>query len=617
MGLIDDIRAEQIGILQRLDASKVGLEFNQIITAEAKHLVYWYDTTLGKTCYMLYDDFVNQFKSENSVVSSVANADGTTSLFQNGNLLVTINPASSDNWEAATTTLSSGLYYFSETQETADFSLNLEVGQGLTLSDPFKRADSAALMIGLDTEKFTDEDGNLTTGKLHFNVGRAMIKISKIAEGEYLVHKDVPVVDVEDTNTAVLKHEIAKISGESINETITQLQSIELTGGNCIVRYLGENGIIQNVSSPFEMSNLLNDLGGDTLFNGQHNFDLVLTDGSGHQANLSIGGINGFSNLIDSLALYVGTNTSSISFQNAVASIAGLINYNTNIHDQYTDRSLIDKEWNDLSNAHNTFNQITYYDNSGDLETNLNALTGDYFLVKNGANYYFSSKITSLLEASNCDFAIKGNPIINRAVKRISSTDLDTNNLASSYNFYDVGAVDTSGLTSGELYSFTFWRKKFTPELKTNLTAFNATLRFANTDASYFNDFANNTHPDNTAHRGFGSITRIGDQVSCYMSFTGITTNSAPNSDAQLVITDLPLAPVPASGLPGAIILSICVDDVGGNAPSWNARAWVGRHVGSANFVSFYDNDTRDSVKGISMNNATIRLHFIYQTGTL
>ena len=140
-----------------------------------------------------------------------------------------------------------------------------------------------------------------------------------------------------------------------------------------------------------------------------------------------------------------------------------------------------------------------------------------------------------------------------------------------------------------------------------NYTGLKPKIGFKNADGSYYEDFTGQYGASGT-----GGTYRFGLLTYFYAKFDKVTTGSAPDPKASLVIYDLHHKALPAAGLPGMAVSRLIHDDAAGDNPSWTSENWQPYFKGASNVIYFQDQKLRRPVGGLPMNNATIQVVGFY-----
>lgn len=355
---------------------------------------------------------------------------------------------------------------------------------------------------------------------------------------------------------------------------------------------------------------------------------------SGHSVNLTNGAVsiggqmpdNEFAYItIDATGQILLLSTKVIFFQGKT-NFNGVIEYSSNLHAFFNERSMVDVSYQRLASAHNNYNSLRYITTTGDIETALQASSGDYFLIKKNTKHYLAVRKTNNLHPELCDLTVAGDQVSNRVALTINDPVLNTTASTLSYRLYDVAPFGTLNLPVDSPVLFNFHRKKparlvgreihFTdnkkiqiPNLDINLNnvGWSPMIKYLNPDNTVYSNFTNGL--------GFGSRHEVGAMQFCFLKFDNVTTGAVPDPDALLFIDELPVIPVAATGYPGTVTIRIMQD--GATTPGWSSEGWTGVMSGGSDRITFYDNINRKPVRGLVMVNATIHIHVIYLSGNI
>lgn len=430
---VDILESEIRIIQQKLGASRVGKQFNPKTAIDENLLFYVYDHVNDETFHIQGDVMSSIFNQVDYTVNAVTE-NGATNIYQVG----IENPIFSIS---------------NEPPVVSD-----------TNTNPNKH--EIALIEGQQVnESVTDlltptvQSGNIVRFEY---VNEEGITVVRNADFSALVPTtNVNLQDGDSYDSATMIITVVNQNGTSNNIDLkTFLNTVDiLTGG---ITSLKQGGVelmqLSKSAISGRLNDLISDMNGNAFFSGNDvSLTLSLTTTSGQVDFLSIG--NGDALLASTKSVGLTGANSSIALNSSGISVNRPVNYTSNQHGNYSDRSLIDKEFSFLATRHLFYNKITYYFNSGDLEANLNTLTGDYFLVATTTEIFFAVKKTAGFEAENLTIKIDGDIVDEIEAVSVQITGKSAT-LTTSYNVYDATVMGGLDHQSGNSYDFCFWRKK-------------------------------------------------------------------------------------------------------------------------------------------------------------
>ena len=218
--------------------------------------IYMSSKDINKTVIITVSEFLKKFSSEDySLIPSDENGDLV--FIQSGNPDFSFTIYRSD-WAIASSDLpiKKGKWRISENQVSSSFSLDLKNEESAVISDPQNSTFGKNIFFGEDTDTFTDLSGSQVVGKFKFDSPRLGIEISRVSEGNYLIHRKSKPISVDSTNSSTALSEIAEIEGFKIKETVSELLSITKQGTSSFrISFRGENGNTQ--TQDFDISEIL------------------------------------------------------------------------------------------------------------------------------------------------------------------------------------------------------------------------------------------------------------------------------------------------------------------------------------------------------------------------